>query len=103
MSFADQAAKAAAVAFSRLGRPASYIPRDSVTAIPVTAVLRRSIEREQAGGDPYLVDEVTVQASEVPQIARGDIFEIDGERWLVDAPARNTGYILSALVIPDEP
>lgn len=103
MSFADQAAKAAAVAFSRLGRPTSYIPRDSVTASPVTAVLRRAIEREQAGGDPYLVNEITVQASDVPQITRGDIFVVDGARWIVDAPARNTGYILSAIVIPDEP
>lgn len=77
--------------------------KDAAAAVAVSVVLRRGIKREGADGEIYVQTEITGLASELGSLERGDIFVINGERWLVDAPARNTGYILSALVVPDTP
>lgn len=112
MSFAEQAAKAASIALARLGGPAKFKRRDSVTKTDVVALLNRSVERVSTAGDPYLQAEVTMLVSAVGTVARGDLIttyptEADrttgtnGEAWSVDAPSKNNGHTVAVFVIPD--
>lgn len=114
MSFAEQAAKAAGIALARLGGPAKFKRRDSVTKADVVALLNRSVERVSAAGDPYLQAKVTMLVSEVGTVGRGDQIttyptEADrtsgtnGEAWSVDALSENNGHTVAVFVIPDRP
>lgn len=113
MSFAEQAAKAAGIALARLGGPAKFKRRDSITKTDVVALLNRSVARVSAEGEPYLQAEVTMLVS-VGTVARGDLIttyptEADraagtnGEVWSVDAPSKNNGHTAAFFVIPDRP
>jgi len=94
--------------FSRLSAAglaeASTLQRkNTVAEIPVTVVLRRSVERVGTDGQIYLQTEITGQVSELGTVDRGDRFTVDGERWIVDAPSKRSNYTVTATVIPDRP
>lgn len=114
MSFAEQAAKAASIALARLGGPAKFKRRDSITKTDVVALLNRSVARVSAEGEPYLQAEVTLLINAVGNVGRGDLIttyptEADraagtnGEAWSVDAPSKNNGHTAAFFVIPDRP
>lgn len=110
MSFQDLAARAARTAFARLARPALLRRRGSLDDIEISALLAPSVERDDGGGQPIRVDEISVLSAEVAVLARGDQITLygttaaraaraGGVTYRIDAPARAGLVTLAARAV----
>lgn len=110
MSFHALAERAARTAFDRLARPATLRRRGTLDDIDISALLAPSVERDDGGGQPIRVDEISVLVAEVAVLARGDQITLyatiaaraaraGGATYRIDAPARAGLVTLAARVV----
>lgn len=76
MSFEQTADRSARAALTRLGLPALLRRRGTLDDVEITALRALGVERDDGGGQPIRVDEITVLVAEVSSIARGDLITI---------------------------
>lgn len=112
MSFHALAERAARTAFDRLARPATLRRRGTLDDIEISALLAPSVERDDGGGQPIRVDEISVLVAEVAVLTRGDQITLyatttarsarsDGAIYRIDAPARAGLVTLAARVVKE--
>jgi hypothetical protein len=110
VSFQALAERSARTAFDRLARPATLRRRGTLDDIEISALLAPSVERDDGGGQPTRVDEVSVLIAEVATLARGDQITLyatsaaraaraDGVTYRIDALARAGLVTLAARAV----
>lgn len=91
--------RAARGALERFGVRATFRPREGAS-VPIRAILVRDVEPavpEMQAGVVERRHEVSVLSGQVTP-ARGDRFEIDGERWDWVRVISDDGYLLTGVV-----
>ena len=77
--------------FRRFGKPAQLFPAGSGDPIPVTVVDKRPDALTGIGDSRIQTGTAVfeVRATELPAPAKGDVLEVDGTRFVLEAPPRN--------------